>query len=227
MTESPNKSREARPFLVAIGGGTGSGKTTVAKGLAGRHSRIGVTLIDQDSYYRDRSHLSREERSRLNFDEPGAFDYNLLVQHLERLRGGEPVEKPRYSFTARTRTGEFDRVEPAPLIVLEGLLALWDSRIRKLAGLKIYVDADADVRMTRRLRRDVGERGRTVESVVTQYLETVRPMHRLHVEPTKAYADLVLDTTDSSLEDSMTKIDRALAETFPSLREAVGLNDRS
>lgn len=186
-----------------------------------------MTLIDQDSYYRDRSHLSREERSRLNFDEPGAFDYNLLVQHLERLRGGEPVEKPRYSFTARTRTGEFDRVEPAPLIVLEGLLALWDSRIRKLAGLKIYVDADADVRMTRRLRRDVGERGRTVESVVTQYLETVRPMHRLHVEPTKAYADLVLDTTDSSLEDSMTKIDRALAETFPSLREAVGLNDRS
>jgi len=214
------------PLILAMGGGTGSGKTALAEGLRQRHARLGVAVVDQDSYYLDRSHLTEEERSSLNFDEPAAFDHDLLLAHLERLSRGEAVEKPRYSFTTHTRTEEFDRTQPAPLVILEGLLALWDERVRSLAGLKVYVDAEADLRLVRRLRRDIQERGRTVESVLTQYLMSVRPMHRLHVEPTKAYANLVLDTTEAALKDSLLKIDLALAEACPEFREFLSFIDR-
>lgn len=208
------------PFLIAMGGGTGSGKTTLAKRLVERYAQLGVALVDQDSYYFDRSHLSDPERARANFDEPAALDHDLLFEHLQWLLRGEAIEKPRYSFATHTRPGEFDRVASAPLIVLEGLFALWDSRVRALAGLKIYVDAAADLRFIRRLRRDVEERGRTWQLVVEQYEHTVRPMHQQHIEPTKAFADLVLDTTDEPLEESVRKVCRNLYAVCPALKES-------
>jgi uridine kinase len=202
-------------FLIAIGGGRGSGRTTIARGFAQRYASLGVTALNQDSYYFDRSHLSLSEREEINFDDPRALDHDLICEHVQQLWRGEAIEKPRYSFATHTRTGEFDRVDPAPLVLLEGLFALWDPRVHALAGLKVFVDCDTDVRFIRRLRRDVVERGRTWQSVVTQYLATVRVMHHLHVEPTKAFADLVLDTTQAALEDSLHRIDQALAKVSP------------
>jgi uridine kinase len=213
-------------FLIAIGGGTGSGKTTIARGIAERYTSLGVAALNQDSYYFDRSHLSASEKEEINFDDPRALDHDLICEHVQQLWRGEAIEKPRYSFATHTRTGEFDRVDPAPLVLLEGLFALWDPRVRALAGLRVFVDADADVRFIRRLRRDVGERERTWQSVVTQYLATVRLMHHLHVEPTKAFADLVLDTTQAPLEDSLNRIDRALVEVSPRVRDMASRKGR-
>jgi uridine kinase len=184
--------------------------------VAERRADLGVAIVDQDSYYQDLGNLSAEARSSINYDDPSALDHDLLFQHFERLTQGQVVEKPRYSFATHTRTPEVDRVSPAPLIILEGLYALWDARLRALMGLKIYLAADPDIRLIRRLRRDLLERGRNVESVVAQYLSSVRPMHRFHVEPTKAHADLVLDTTDGPLEVSVEAVDRALARALES-----------
>ena len=215
------------PFIIAIGGGTGSGKTTLAQGLAERHAELGVAVVEQDCYYKDRSHLSEEARSLINYDEPSALDHDLLFQHFDQLAKGLAVEKPRYCFASHTRSAEVDQVPPTPIIILEGLFALWDARLRALTGLKIYVDADADLRLIRRLRRDVVERGRTVESVTVQYLSSVRPMHRLHIEPTKAHADLVLDTTAESLEDCLNALDRALAQAQQVNRDRGGVINQS
>jgi uridine kinase len=191
-------------LLIGIGGGTGTGKTTVARYLCTRYSALGVALMDQDSYYLDRSGLTLEERSGINYDEPSAIDHDLLLSHLRDLLRGVSVRKPRYVFATHTRSEESDVVMPAPIIVLEGLFALWDARVSKLMALKVYLDADPDIRFIRRARRDVAERGRTMESIITQYLETVRPMQQRHVEPTKKSADLVLDV---SSESSYTKLD--------------------
>jgi uridine kinase len=218
--------KQSRVFLIAIGGGTGSGKTTIVRGFAERYATLGVATLNQDSYYFDLSHLSAPQREEINFDEPRALDHDLLYDHLQQLCRGEAVEKPRYSFATHTRTGGFDRIDPAPLLLLEGLFALWDPRVRALAGLNIFVDADMDVRFIRRLRRDVVERGRTWESVVTQYLATVRAMHHLHVEPTKAFANLLLDTTQAPLDHSLNRIDQALAEVWPIAAEIASRRGR-
>jgi uridine kinase len=203
-----------KPFLIGIAGGTGSGKTLLATSLAGRYAHLGVSILDLDSYYRDQRHLSEEERSLVNFDKAEAIDHDLLFQHLEKLMAGMPIEKPCYSFATHTRQPHHESVEARPMVILEGLFALWDSRIRSLMDLKVYVEADPDVRFIRRLRRDVLDRKRTVESVIGQYLQTVRPMHQLSVQPTRAYADIVVDNTDQ-FDPAISIVERAIRERRP------------
>jgi len=177
---------------IGIAGGTASGKTTVARRIAEALEGHPVVFLDQDSYYADLSHLSPEERRKINFDHPDAFDVPLLVEQLRTLQQGLPIEKPVYSFQQHTRTSETLTVDPAPVVVVEGILVLALEAIREQLDLKIYVDTDDDVRVARRIERDVRERGRTLESVVQQYFATVRPMHWSFIEPSKRYADVIL-----------------------------------
>jgi uridine kinase len=181
-----------KPFVIGIAGGTGSGKTTVARRIYESLHLDSAVFLDQDSYYRDLAHLPREERKKLNFDHPDALDNELLLGHLELLAAGKPIEKPIYDFSANTRASGSVRVEPREVILVEGILLFVESRLRDLFDLKIFVDTDADVRFIRRLQRDLELRGRTVESVIEQYLSTVRPMHFEFVEPSKRYADVIL-----------------------------------
>ncbi|SHJ69049.1 uridine kinase [Anaerobranca californiensis DSM 14826] len=181
-----------RPMIIGIAGGTGSGKTTVAQKIFDCIDKEHVAVIEHDAYYKDQSHISFEERLKTNYDHPFAFDTELLIQHLKDLRNGKAIEKPVYSFVTHTRQKERVRVEPRKIIILEGILILEDKRIRDLLDIKVYVDTDADVRIIRRLLRDIKERGRTIESVVEQYLSTVRPMHLQFVEPSKKYADIIV-----------------------------------
>jgi len=206
-----------RPFIIGIGGGTGAGKSTLARRLASVYADLGTVILDQDSYYRDQSHLTFEQRILTNYDQPSALDEDLLRRQVRQLAAGEPIRKPRYCFVTHTRLPETDNVQPASIVILEGLMALCDEHLRALMGLKIFVDADADVRLMRRLVRDVHERGRTLDSTVVQYRDSIRPMHRQHVEPTRAFADLVVDTTEISLEEWLKPIDRILARMRGSL----------
>ena len=180
------------PFVIGIGGGTGSGKTLVTDILCRKCADTGVAVLNQDSYYLDRSGLSEEERRSLNYDHPSATDHDLLLGHLEQLLNGLAVERPCYCFVTHSRRSEVELVQSAPIILIEGIFALWDPRLRARMDLKIYVDADPGLRFIRRARRDVGERGRTLHSVVKQYQDTVQPMHQTFIQPTKEYADLVL-----------------------------------
>ena len=179
-------------LLIGIGGGTGSGKTTIATRIKESFRDARVVVIPQDAYYKDRSHLSPEERARINYDHPEAFDTELLLKHLNELKLGNPIEMPIYDFKTHTRLPQTIHVEPGEVIILEGILVLYDQRVRELLDIKIYVDTPDDIRFIRRLVRDVKERGRTVESVINQYLGTVRPMHLEFVEPTKSFADVII-----------------------------------
>ena len=181
-----------RPIIVGVAGGSGSGKTTVAERVLERVETGRVACIQHDAYYRDLSHLSLEERARVNFDHPDALETELLIKHLKELRSGHPVEIPIYDFTNHIRTQQTRRVEPARVILVEGILIFVEPQLRALFDAKLYVDADADVRFIRRLRRDIKERGRSVESVCSQYLSTVRLMHLEFVEPSKRYADVII-----------------------------------
>jgi len=179
-------------ITIGVAGGTGSGKTTVALKILERVGFDRVAYVPHDAYYRDASHLPPAERTRLNFDHPDALDNDLLIAHLRQLQAGKAVEIPVYDFVTHTRRPETRHVEPQPAIMVEGILIFADKRLRDLMDVKIFVDTDADLRFIRRLKRDMEERGRTPESVINQYLNTVRPMHLEFVEPSKRYADVII-----------------------------------
>jgi uridine kinase len=179
-------------IIIGVAGGTGSGKTTVSEAILARVGRDRIAYIQHDSYYKDRSQISPEERANVNFDHPDALESELLAEHLRLLREGDAVEVPLYDFTTHTRKPETRRVEPHKVILVEGILIFADKALRNLMDIKIYVDTDADIRLIRRLQRDITERARTVESVISQYMETVRPMHLEFVEPSKRYADIIV-----------------------------------
>ena len=181
-----------RPYFVGVAGGTGSGKTTVARAIAGGLPDGTATLIEHDAYYRDRPDLSYEQRSELNFDHPDALETQLLIDHIGALREGEGVELPEYDFATHRRSETRRRVEPQPVIVVEGILVFADERLRSQFDLKVFVDTDADIRVFRRIRRDIEQRGRTFASVREQYYSSVRPMHLQFVEPSKRWADIIV-----------------------------------
>lgn len=180
-----------KPLIIGVAGGSGSGKTTVARKLYEEFADS-VVMIEQDAYYKDQTHLSFEQRTKTNYDHPLAFDHDLLIEQLQQLLTYKPIEKPVYDYTLHTRSAETIHLEPKEVIILEGILILEDQRLRELMDIKIFVDTDADVRILRRLERDMKERGRSLESVIDQYLSVVRQMHLQFVEPSKRYADLIL-----------------------------------
>ena len=182
----------AAPLLLGVAGGTGSGKTTVARRILDAVGESRIAFLEMDSYYRDVAWGSEADLLHHNFDHPSALDIGLLVEHLEALGAGRAVEVPVYDFVSHTRTAETVHVEPQPVVMLEGILVLALPEVRKLMDFKIYVDTDADIRFIRRLRRDLAERGREVEDVMRQYLGSVRPMHLEFVEPSKRWADVII-----------------------------------
>lgn len=198
-------------FTIGIAGGTGSGKTILASDLAKRLGSKGACLLGLDSYYVDRSDLSEVERTQVNYDQPNAIDHQLLLAHLKTLLRGECVEKPVYCFDTHTRRVYTQRLSPAPLILVEGLFAFWDPEVRELLDLKIFVDADSDLRVIRRMRRDALDRGRSPESVMEQYLTSVRPMHQLYIEPCKKHSDLVLNNNGADPQIFLAKATRVIA----------------
>ena len=179
-------------LCIGVAGGTGSGKTTVANEIVRRVGRQRIVIVNQDRYYRDLGHIDHDLRSHHNFDHPDAIEEGLLEEHLSLLKAGEPAPLPVYDFARHVRLDAVEWADPQPVILLEGILILAIPRLRELLDIKIFVDTDADLRFIRRLRRDMAERGRTVEGVIEQYLETVRPMHLEFVESSKRWADVII-----------------------------------
>ena len=181
-----------RPVTIAVAGGTGSGKTTIVRAIVRRVGEHRIAYVPHDAYYREVEFVPLSGKGRLNFDHPDALETPLVREHILALQGGQPVDVPIYDFTTNARTSEVIRVEPQPVILVEGILSLAEPSLRPLFDIKVFVDADADLRFIRRLSRDIAERGRTPESVIDQYLDTVRPMHLEFVEPSKRYADVII-----------------------------------
>jgi uridine kinase len=180
------------PLIIGIAGGSGSGKSTVARRVADALSPASVAFLDMDAYYRSRTDLTLEERRRLNWDHPDAFDLDLFALQLEALARGEEIRKPIYDYATHLRSAEMTPVPAADVVVVEGILLFVDERVRESLDVKVYVDADADVRLIRRIRRDIARRGRSLEEILDQYLRTVQPMHLQFVEPTRRYADIIV-----------------------------------
>ena len=178
-------------FFIGIAGGTGSGKTSIAKEIASNFSKKEITLIEQDSYYKDQSKMTLNERAKVNFDHPDSIDFYLMKTQLSILLSGKSIDIPIYDFKTHTRSNKSCLTNPHQIIIMEGILALFDLDIRKMMDLKIYVDTDDDIRIIRRINRDINKRKRTLSSVIDQYYNTVRPMHIKFVEPTKEYADII------------------------------------
>ncbi len=181
-----------KPIVIGVAGGSGSGKTSVTRSIIESFEGKSVLMLEQDYYYKDQSHLPFEERLKTNYDHPFAFDNDLLIDHINTLLNYEPIEKPVYDYAQHTRSGEVVHVEPKDVIILEGILILEDERLRNLMDMKLFVDTDADIRIIRRMLRDIKERGRTIDSVIDQYVSVVRPMHNQFIEPTKRYADIII-----------------------------------
>ena len=182
----------SKPLIIGIAGGSGSGKSTVARKLADNLGALSVAFIDMDAYYRNFTELSLDQRRLLNWDHPDAFDYDLLTAHLQRLEARESIEKPVYDFVTHLRAPERVTVAPSDVIVIDGILLFVDERVRNLCDVKVFVDADADVRLIRRIQRDTEARGRPLDDIIDQYLTTVQPMHLQFVEPSKRYADIIV-----------------------------------
>lgn len=193
MTAQEPPSRRYRPYVIGIAGGSGSGKTTIAQAILDALPEGQGILVEQDHYYRSQAHLPLSERERLNYDHPDALELDLLCSHLDALRAGQDVERPTYDFSIHDRVkGGSVHLTPAPILVVEGILVLADDRLRARFDVKIFVDTDADIRLMRRIRRDLEQRGRSFANVRKQYYETVRPMHLAFVEPSKRFADVII-----------------------------------
>jgi uridine kinase len=203
-----------KPLIIGIAGGSGSGKSTVARRVAESLAAASVAFIDMDAYYRNYAHLPMEERRRVNWDHPESFDLELLVRQLSRLQQGAGVDKPVYDYLTHTRTQETKWVPAADVIVVDGILLFVDERVRDLCDVKVFVDADADIRLIRRIKRDTVKRGRPLEEILQQYLTTVQPMHLQFVEPSKRYADVIVPRGGHNavaIEMIVAKIQRRLA----------------
>ncbi|MBZ0305364.1 MAG: uridine kinase [Anaerolineae bacterium] len=183
---------QARPIIIAVAGGTGSGKTTVSNAILDRVGSHHIAYLPHDAYYKDLADIPHSDREHVNFDHPDSLDTPLLIQHVRQLRDWQPVEIPIYDFTTHSRMVTTQTVQPQPIILVEGILIYVERELRELFDVKIFVDTDADIRFIRRLMRDLAERGRSAESVINQYLDTVRPMHLKFVEPSKRYADVIV-----------------------------------
>ncbi len=183
-----------RPLVIGVAGGSGSGKTTVTNAIVDRVGHDRIAVLPHDSYYQDLAHLPLNQRAHINFDHPDSFDNELYLAHIDTLIHGEPVAMPTYDFASYVRLTEIQLISPRPVILLEGILIFADAALRERMDVKLYVDAESDLRIIRRIQRDTTNRGRTVESVIEQYLRTVRPMHLEFVEPSKRYADIIIPT---------------------------------
>ena len=207
-----------KPLVIGIAGGSGSGKSTVARAIAGALNGASVAFLDMDAYYRNYAHLPIEERRRINWDHPDAFDLDLLAEQVAALAAAKPIQKPVYDFVTHTRRPDREPVQPADVIVIDGILLLVEQRLRALCDVKVFVDADADIRVLRRIQRDIEERGRPLDEIVEQYLTTVQPMHLQFVEPSKRYADVIIPGgghNTVAVEMIVAKIQRRLAGAAP------------
>ncbi len=200
--------------IIGVAGGTGSGKSTFTNRLKAEFGDA-ITVLYHDNYYKDQSDIPFEERKKVNYDSPESLETDLMIAHIKALKSGETIECPVYDYTQHNRSKEVVVVKPSPVLIVEGILALADPRLRDLIDIKVYVEADADERILRRVVRDVKERGRDVENIMEQYLTTVKPMHYIHVEPTKYMADIVINSgmNDVAFELVQTKIQKILAES--------------
>lgn len=212
-SQSDNNNAVNMPLVVGVAGGSGSGKTTIATYIYDAIGADGAVLLQHDSYYRDQSNKPPEERARVNYDHPDSLDNELIAEHLDKLRHGESIQMPIYDFKKHVRSPETIYVEPRPVIVVEGILVFYDAPLRNQMNLKIFVDTDADLRFIRRLQRDIAERGRSVDSVIEQYLTTVRLMHQEFVEPTKRHADLIIPEGGYQLPTLLNNIVRLVSHT--------------
>jgi uridine kinase len=205
-----------KPFIIGIAGGSGSGKSTVARKVAEALHAESVAFIDMDAYYLNYAHLPLADRRKINWDHPNAFDWELLVDQLGRLSAGESIRKPVYDFVTHSRSERTADIAPARVVVIDGILLFSDPRVRELCDVKVFVDADADIRLVRRIRRDINKRGRPLDEVLEQYLTTVQPMHLEFVEPTKRYADVIVPRGGHNavaIEMIVANIQRRLAAT--------------
>lgn len=206
----------SKPILIGIAGGTASGKTSIANILKEEFKDTNsVQILKEDDYYKDQSNLSMEERNKTNYDHPFAFDFDLMEKHLKDLLNCKAIEKPTYDYTVHNRSDVTEVIEPTDVIILEGLFALYNPEIRDLEDIKIFADSDADIRFIRRMKRDIKDRNRTMESVIEQYLTTVKPMHEQFIEPTKKYADVIIPdckTNTVGIDLIRTKINSVLNE---------------
>ncbi|EFU73023.1 uridine kinase [Enterococcus italicus DSM 15952] len=192
MNERGNGMGKKQPIIIGVTGGSGSGKTSVSRAILDHFPNHSIMMLEHDSYYKDQSSLSFDERLETNYDHPLAFDTDLLIDHLEQLLAYQAIDIPVYDYVAHTRSDQVVHQEPKEVIILEGIMILEDERLRNLMDIKIYVDTDDDIRIIRRIKRDMEERGRTLDSVIHQYLSVVKPMYHQFIEPTKRYADVIV-----------------------------------